>query len=496
MNNIHLLVENKIFFFFFCIIIIFLHYIGIIFPNLWGLHYFFFFSKITNYIIFLFTILLLIITLNYNIEKIRIKNINSKLILTFFCIIGFVIFYKFKSNINLLGDGRQLFDFIVNGIDKFYWKSPLEFYLHKGVYYLLNNLLGLDFNTTFSIISCLAGSIYIIFSYLISNTLTNDKYEQILISLFLVTIGSTQLFYGYIELYSILSALIMGFTYTFIKYLKNELSIGIPIIFAILCSLSHLLFSVIIFPILITLYFHSKVSKRFIILATFFLIFCFIALLYIVSYNFSDVFILRYDNLFSLNRLFDFITSQINASPSGFCLLFILLMILRKKINFNSIIFIFLLSLSTTFLITLFSVKLNLGYSRDWDILSISGFPMSLFVAYLIINYISNKEVVRYALISIIIVNLFHTVPMVVVNHNETKGVQRFNLLLEDNSWKSWSKTAKAYGYADLAMYYCQKKDFDNCLINLDKMVESDKDSPKWRIFSDNMKKRIEKIKH
>ena len=141
------------------------------------------------------------------------------------CLILFLLLaYGFRDRAHNLGDsdmwfrnldfaqteeGRQRITWI-RGIPLEGWGfipllEPLDFFIHLKVYEIGSTLAGFEPKDAYETVSCAAGLLYVVCLWKISCLLGRRREEQMSLFLFLITLGSLQLFFGYGESYTLVS---------------------------------------------------------------------------------------------------------------------------------------------------------------------------------------------------------------------------------------------------------------------------------------------------
>jgi hypothetical protein len=108
------------------------------------------------------------------------------------------------------------------------WQSPLTIFTHARLWLLLNPITGVGVDTLYALTSILAGGLFVFFALQAADLLGQTVTRKAVISGLLLTTGSVQLFFGYIENYTIMSAGLMLTLYLGLRHLRCGSSIVWP----------------------------------------------------------------------------------------------------------------------------------------------------------------------------------------------------------------------------------------------------------------------------
>jgi tetratricopeptide (TPR) repeat protein len=458
--------------FFACAILIFIHALSSFFPKerLWGLNQLAYVPFIPRWIIIILAFLILVPKVNkmfydllagfFNLMDKSLKRINRYYKYIFFSLISIIPFWVFKAKTHLLGDGY------VRGSEisarmKFSVTEPLDFYLHALVY----RFLKLDANQTYTLISCLAGALFVFLALWLSHILGKENREKIFAFVVLISMGSVQLFFGYIESYSLVYVGIMAYFLFSLWFLEGKCSVIFPSL-ALLFSISLHPSALYLLPSLIYLCIAKspKEEKTF----NFKSVFSVALIILVVG---TGLFILSLRNptktgpasyfislfgspkdpysLFSFAHLVDMINEQFLLSPAGI-ILWAIVIFLARKVNFKDKAVIFFMVVIIFSFMFAFIMDPKLGYARDWDLFSSTGLGYTLLGIYLGFGYFRQAKIkkLNYIIMALTSTLIFSTLPWIYVNAQEEKAVERFKTLLDLDVARS------GYGHEILAYYY------------------------------------------
>jgi Tfp pilus assembly protein PilF len=460
-----------------CLFLVLVHIVASFFPKerLWGLNLLHYLPTFFRWLLIGFGLSVLIPPVNSfiadNLAKLLtlaengLKRTDKYYEYALFSLASFAPFWIFRIKSSLLGDASLRATEILMGT-KFSATEPLDFYLHAQ----LSNLLKLNPFTSYAILSCLSGVVFVFLILLVSNIIGKKRPEKLLIFSVLATMGANQLFFGYVESYTLMYVALIGFILSSLYYLKGKCRFFWPSLVFIL-SVSLHLSAIFLLPSVLYL----ALAKRSQELEAKSKVFCLGNIIRIVSILLivcAGLFILRNYNpqksdlgsflifplggdegpysLFSLSHLLDFLNHQLLISPLGIPIWIILGVFFWKKIDFKKREMVFLLIMSICSLVFGLIVDPKLGYPRDWDLFAFTGLGYTIMGVFLLFSVLKESELKRdrYITLALISTAFISTIPWIYVNANEKKTVERLNHVLELDGKRS------ALGHEALAYYY------------------------------------------
>ena len=455
-----------------CSFVIAIHALGSFFPRerLWGINQLAYVPPVPRWTIITVAFLILIPKVNQivydlfagflnQVQK-NLRRINIHLKYVLFSLASVIPFWLFRTTTHLLGDGHLRGSDLQKGIT-FKVTEPLDTYLHVLVY----RLLKLDGYQAYTLTSCITGALFVFLALWLSRLLVKNNKERVFVFLLLASMGSIQLFFGYVESYTLLYVTIMAYFLFSLWFLQGKCSLVFPSLTLFLCIGLHLS-ALYLLPS--TLYLcmakSEKEKKTFnlegLFSAVFILLLVGAGLFILNTHNpektgatsyFMSLFGSQEDpySLFSFAHLLDIINEQLLLSPAGI-ILWAVVILCARKINFrNKMVIFFMIVILSSFLLA-FLIDPELGYGRDWDLFSSTALGYTLLGVYLMLQYLRKSKIKKtnYLILAIVATTLFSTLPWVYVNAREDKAVERFKALLEVDRVRS------GYGHEILAYYY------------------------------------------
>jgi hypothetical protein len=509
------------------------------------------------------------------LARFTISQNKAFLILSLFSL---PILWIFRTRLYLLGDGYLRIGDLREG--KILIPEWLDGFIHLVVYRMMSKPIPTwtpEF--TYSTISILCGSVFVFLSLKLSSLLGKTGFEKTLLFFFLVSLGSIELFFGYVESYSILQVMLLAYIFFAALYLAGKTGIFLALLSFVISVGLHIS-SLVFAPSFIYLLWEShrriegeklsfsvrdvsapqgsakrrkghlrKESSKTkpilnlptvvaLILSSVVIAFWIHRVATSLEKTGKSIFILPLKatesyrfSMFSLAHISEFINQLLLLSPLGISLMIFFLFFKLKFRSYGSCgefkdrLTNFLILATTFALIYLFVFNFTLG-SADWDLRS-SPAPFFgllgglLFLRWgeksygiqskekkpgseesLVVSSPSGKRFKAWGLIFIWF-SLFHTVPWVLINAHHSGSVARYVLIQEndphpvDESHYNIYKIGRILKYAglreeekklyqraieknpydtlsyyNLAVDYYEKKDFDQAILILNKLLK------------------------
>jgi hypothetical protein len=324
------------------------------------------------------------------------------------CSLGSVIvFFNFKVVTDMYGDGRTLIKHLTERTfifsDVFDWKNtePLSFLLYQTA----SSLLHLELKEVIQLVSSVIGGVFV-FSILIFIFVTGaNTYWKILFCVALLTAGSNQLFFGYVENYTPAYLFISIFLMLSWMYFEGKKTLGWMILVFVIGTRFHiqciLLLPSLVYAIVFSFREKSSFAKRLLKPKTIFALFVASVLggtlLYFFYFHANELLTItreeaaqkiflpitnnlsypHYYTIFSLNHFSD-ILQEIFFTISPAAIILLSLGIFRiHSLNLKDARFVFYGIGVFYFALFNFTVNPLLSPPRDWDMLSLAAMPIS-----------------------------------------------------------------------------------------------------------------------
>lgn len=357
--------------------------------------------------------------------------------------IGFgVVFILFKQKYPLLGDGPL---------------RPLE--TAAGEYY--KNSVGISFVLlflqqwvgqwddqgilAFRVFSVFWGLPYVVLACAWSDLVGRRRFEKVFCFLLMVLIGSLQYFFGYIEMYAPLPAVVLAFVLFGVSGLRqNKLPVWSTICFVVGVVLHVLL--LFLAPALLFLWWLS-LSRKYPVLrdrkaVAVGVVVC-VAVACVLASAKADV-LLTPRRIFTLSHMWEFLNSQILSAPVALPVLLLCLFAVHRFGRETTFLFLCVVAV----LFSLFVVDAGLG-SIDWDIFALSGVPLMALATHTL-GQVKNRHVKKYSFLFSCVCAGLLIVPFVSINYGD-QSVDRFIEITENDPAPYYANYATDL---NLALYF------------------------------------------
>ncbi len=448
--------------------------------QMWGFNHLQYFPGIFIAICALISLMILLPDLSnklysagQNISK-RYRQLPKSIQIVLLILLCGLIFYLLRVHVHTLGDGYQR----VYQVEKGYLHNPpepLDFFLHSILYMGLNPLTGISAETIYTSLSIIFGLLFVVAIYLFNFPKTIDRSTGALAKMLIISLGGIQIFFGYVESYSLLYPATLLFILYAYRFLSNRSGLIPTTIIFVLAVSSHLSGWILLPAFLYLLYIHYFVFKTIEPVSKFEkikpIIISLVPLLILLGFDLkqrleypqyqtglSEMLLPFYKvgeySVISFAHLIDIINEILLIAPIIFILLPLFLKNrLLKKTNDNNIdkphkYFFALLLIPSVLFIFLFDPKL--GMARDWDLFST---PMAIVGLVAVLFAISRKyfdTISKYSKTVLVFGVIFFASIWIFMNSSESRQLERAEKLL------TISDKNRSYSLELMAHYYWQ----------------------------------------
>jgi tetratricopeptide (TPR) repeat protein len=395
------------------------------------------------------------------------------------------VFWIFRNALHVLGDGYFRITDLPEG--RLHLQEWLDAFIHLVVYRIMVKLTpSWTPEFTYAIISVLCGGFFVFLALKLSALLGRTGLGKTLIFFSLISLGSVQLFFGYVESYSVLQVVLLAYILFSARYLLQRVSI-VPALVAFVVSIGLHVTSLVFAPSFIYLLTETKkgrsgkkgsptktVANAFIFAGLMVASFLVVSWIFVVATGLEKtgkgIFILPLTatesykfGMFSLAHISEFANQLLLLSPLGISLILFFLFFKIRYREFRDKLVNFLIFATSFALVYLFAFNFTLG-SADWDLRSMPAPFIGLLGILLFLRWAERPTAVRgpqsadqnrsnvdkpesekmpvmgsgigkrFGVWGVIFIwfSLFHTVPWIMINAHSQRSLDRY-LLIQEN---------------------------------------------------------------
>jgi len=384
--------------------------------------------------------------------------------------------------------------------------APLPGFLTWKVYgYLLTKSMENAAQVAFQLVSVASGVLAVGVMFFLSGALLRDRtdrVEQVLVFILLLVGGGVQLFFGYVENYTVTYLVLFLFFWLSLAYMSGKAPLWLPSIVFGLMFASHF-GMVYLMPALLLLYFHAWKKKNLndVLIAVGAMLVATYAVLLWCGYSPQTVEAIFMKEggghrvplfekstgwhaytMFSPWHFVDIKNLYILLSPFPVVFVFLLFPWYRTSLNTKNTPLLFLLATALFSLAFTFGFNFDIGMSRDWDLLAPYNLGLIIAGIYAIVHFVESEVLRRKILLLGGWVTLWSTLPWIVVNAQVDTSLERFNILRDD---RLWGAAALIYADEDLGGYHRDRKEYANAISYYREGLEIDStNSRRWLVIA------------
>jgi Flp pilus assembly protein TadD len=419
-------------------------------PFLWGIHHLYFFPRWLAWVLILATVSFFIPPINgpalaflegvFRALGRPVSKIPKYLAFIAAGIISIPFFWFLRMEYFLLGDGCFKLETLASGAIT--TTEPLDSIIHHQLYRLLASLFpNADPSLAYTVPSVVCGGVFIFLILVLADLLGKTFFEKVLIFSALVTLGSIQLFFGYVESYTTLLVAVTLFTLLSLLFLGGKINIIFPFL-ALALSISLHVSALALMPAFFYLVFRKWriQGRRFPDVPTLLSLAACLGIVFLGVWKASVVvgegrtfgqflpLVATPKTSFTMfggPHLSEFANELLLISPAGTLLfLFFLLRALKSK-SLSGPTLTFLLISGLSSLLLVFAYNCHWG-SMDWDLMSFPGIFIALFGILSFLRWSGGRTKTRSYGLILIAVSLFHTAPWILLNADRVGSVDRY----------------------------------------------------------------------
>ncbi len=375
------------------------------------------------------------------------------------------LFWRFRAATHFLGDGYLWASRLLKSGSS---SEPVSSFLYRHIFTLLHGRpfeLSIAPVDTAAWVSIVSGLVFLVFAYKAARLVAREPKGQAFALLALLSCGTMQLFFGYVEAYPPLAAAVMAFTYYGMGFVTGKKgAIGPAVCLAMALAL-HLSAVALLppFAFLFGLRRGHLPGKR--------------ALAYVVpaiaaglvamwtlqrtkafSGFFADhlvpLFTAPYAGriaypLFSMSSLLDGLNELLLICPVVIFLPALLVPGPTESPAADRRVGSFLGAMAAFYALEFLVFNKTIGASRDWDIFAPMAIPLSVLSAVVLLERFGRAAgTLAIGAFALIVV---HTAPWIGLNASVTRSETRFIRLVDTGHWTDY---ARGYGYSTLGVYF------------------------------------------
>ena len=380
--------------------------------------------------------------------------------------------YTFRDQGHLLGDsdmwlknlefasteqGRRQINWI-RGIPLKGWEfipafEALDYLIHLKVYEIGREFVGFEPRDAYETVSCVCGLLYVIGLWKISGKLQHQSENRIPLFLFLVTLGSLQLFFGYGESYTVVTMVSCWYVLAALRGMQGG-SLIVPTFMLVLSIGLHVMALSLVPSYVVMLWLRYGLPKAEFLAARSFrligipllVVGAWLMYAYFYPHNlplFEDENTGTY-GLLSPEHILIAMNALILISPFG--LLWGGYFVLSRQRTDSTDVFFRWATIGPLALMFLHNAFLG---ARDWDLMSFPGFFYSLWGVYCL-SRIDGVDIQRMA-VAVVPLMVMHTALWVAINSNTDRALERLeNIIAISNTEPHYRAFTQGHFYQNV----------------------------------------------
>lgn len=320
------------------------------------------------------------------------------------------------------------------------WQAPLDVFIHARLWALGNRLFGWpDPTPVYTLLSVVAGVLFVWTLLGLAAWLGNERHERAVIFGLVASLGLMQLFFGYIENYSLMAVGVLVFIWLALRALRGETALVWP---ALALALTHAFHpsTIVLAPGLLFLAWQltrtaparaRPLRMALSIVAPYLTVFVGVVALMTAGGHGLDALLgadapgggdhrwfvplfettTRWEHytMFSRGHLVDIVNEQLLVAPVVWPGLALCVMFARSRIPHRDPLFRQLLVLALLYALLTWTWNPDYGGQRDWDLFATASLPAALLFAYTLRAALPEPTALRRAGWALIAAQAFHT---------------------------------------------------------------------------------------
>lgn len=465
----------------------------------WGFNLLYFFSPMYRRVILGIGILLCIPVISRTIvrqtedrlsETISrvVRKVDGRILWLLVSFLSFAFFWILRTKTHFLGDGYVRIGALESN-RVFTAKSLLDHTIASGFYRLLGRHFEVSAGDSCALLSCLYGVLFVLGVFILASLATRDVWNRLFVIAVFLSLGTVAFFFGYVEAYQAVTVAILFYVIASLYYLRCKCSLLIPLSVFTLAVLLHLtalcLLPSLIFLLLYTgrnMFRKSEISRSILIALAFCAVgyavvsqsFVFLADYFKISDISPSIWYLSPERLihyvgenlvpftrsavqpggytiYSAVHFSNVVNELLLVSPLLFPLMFVSIFPFARRFCKDDFMR-FLIIASIPLLLLNLTFNPRIGAARDWDLFAAGGVAYGALIVFFFLQLFTTCPKVKYVMVPLLFVSVSHTIPWILTNASDSRGLGRFELMLE--SEPTWSNYALGYGHYTLYVYH------------------------------------------
>jgi hypothetical protein len=363
------------------------------------------------------------------------SRVENYLLIVLLFAVSFCVFWFFREQRHW-GDARQLMAVFegrshhVKPLGIHFWRHPFDTLITFSSYTVFHRFLGWQAEDSIALINCLAGSGFVILLLVLARLLGQTTYDRFFIFSFTFSMGASQIFFGHVEQYTLVSVAILLCILYAIRFLKGEKPLYLVYLFAAVAVSTHLLASFLLPSIAALPFLQSrrpirnglKAAIPGILYFVLFYLFCRFVRggaepHFTLNFPQAPQPFLRIPEVFTSTHLWNVLQNYLLSAPLGICILAVETSVDKRTAPKPDRIALFLWITALSFLVYVLFFRTVLNRLMDWDVLSPAAVPAALLAAYTHISPHRARGPNRILGLFALLVSLSFTVPWIASNH-------------------------------------------------------------------------------
>ena len=320
------------------------------------------------------------------------------------------------------------------------WQAPLDLFIHAKAWALGNWLFGWpDPTPVYWIVSTAAGVIFMWVLLGLASWLGRDRAERVILLGLIASLGLIQLFFGYIENYSLMAVGVLIYIWLALRAVRGEVALIWP---ATALALTHAFHpsTIVLAPSL--LYLTWQIWRQPSRSAGAWRLITQIALPYLLVFTGVVAFMTagghglaallgadapgggdrnwfvplfqtstRWEHytMFSLGHLADIVNEHLLVAPVVWPGLLLAVTFVRRRLPWRDPAFRLLLLVASLYTLLTIAWNVDYGGQRDWDLFAPAALPAAILLGYVLARALPERRALRAAGWALIAAQLFHT---------------------------------------------------------------------------------------